>query len=68
MLGGLEKFKFGNFSPTPEEEKKDPDIRKKTETANEALKKKNAEQARESLRRHLEEIPEEDREKIEKVA
>jgi hypothetical protein len=68
MVSGLEKFKIGHFSPTPEETKKNPDITEKMEVANKALAKKRAEQARELLRKDLEEISEEDGEKMEKVA
>jgi len=71
MFRGIEKFTPGRFTPTPEEEKKDPNIRKKMAAANEAVQKRVAEQAREKLRRNLEQMPEEEsaeEEKIEKVA
>ena len=40
MFKGLEKFGPGHFTPTPEEEEKDPDIKKKMATANKALEEK----------------------------
>ncbi|MDD5071960.1 MAG: hypothetical protein PHQ42_04485 [Patescibacteria group bacterium] len=57
MFKGIEKFIPGRFSPTPEEEEKDPEIRKKMEAANEAARRKIAEQAREKLRREMEQLP-----------
>lgn len=67
-MPGIQNFEIGHFSPTPEEEKRDPNIRKKIEAANEALARRRAEQARESLQKDLEGIPEEEQEKIKEVA
>ena len=68
-MSGIEKFRGGHFSSTPDEEKNDPNIAEKIKAANEALKRKRAEQARDSLREHLEGTPEEEgEEKIKEVA
>ena len=71
-MPNFEKFGPGHFTPTPEEKKKNPDIEKKMAVANEALRRKAAEQARESLGKEMErsfkdeeERPEEDLEKVE---
>ncbi|PIV47339.1 hypothetical protein COS21_00480 [bacterium (Candidatus Gribaldobacteria) CG02_land_8_20_14_3_00_41_15] len=67
MFRGIEKFVPGHFTPTPEEEKRNPNIRKKMAAANETAQKIVAAQAREKLKRSLEQMPEEESEEEERV-
>ena len=57
------KFELGHFTPTPEEEKRNPDIRKKMEAANEALRRRAAEQAKKKLGESFEDEEEREGEK-----
>jgi len=62
-MPNFEQFGPGHFTPTPEEIKSNPKIGKKMEAANEALRRRAAEQAKKKLGESFEDEEEREGEK-----
>jgi len=68
MFKGIENLKHGRFTPTPEEEEKNPDIKKRMAAANEQLGKDAGQKTRDKLKNVLEKALEDEPEKKDQAA